>query len=57
MNNMNWIIISLIVALALIFVPIVLIWSLNTLFPLSIPLTFKTWMAAQFISILVWGYR
>jgi hypothetical protein len=30
-------------------VPVFLIWSLNTLFGLAIPYTFKTWVACAFL--------
>lgn len=47
---MKFLLIGLITILALIGVPIVLIWALNTLFPvLAIPLTLETWLAAFII--------
>ena len=47
-------IIVLFVVAVLICTPIALIWSLNTLFSvLSIPLTFKTWIAAFFITVMI----
>jgi multidrug efflux pump subunit AcrB len=41
--------------LAIIFVPLATIWSLNTLFPiLSIPYTFYSWLA---VMNLTWMYK
>ena len=34
--------------------PFILIWSVNTLFGLAIPITFKTLLAASFIIALIW---
>lgn len=39
----------------LLMMPFVSIWSLNTLFSLAIPLTFKTWCAAFALSAIVSG--
>lgn len=40
--------------LVIIFVPLVNIWALNTLFPvLAIPYTFKTWLATAILSSVV----
>lgn len=33
--------------------PIVVIWSLNTLFALAIPYTFKTWLATAFLTMVL----
>jgi len=41
--------------LAAAIVPLLLIWSLNTLFQTGIEYTFATWLAAMFISSLVVG--
>ena len=38
---------------AIVFLPFALIWSLNTLFNLSIAYGFKQWAAACFISFLI----
>lgn len=38
-----------------IFVPILIIWALNTLFGQGIALTFKTWLAAFILGALVKG--
>ena len=43
------------VILVIIFAPIAGIWSLNTLFGLTIPVTFDTWMAAFFLSAVFGG--
>jgi len=49
------IMISIVLALAII-MPIATIWSLNTLFPvLAIPLTFDTWVAAIVLGGVVGG--
>jgi multidrug efflux pump subunit AcrB len=43
--------------LAVIFVPLATIWSLNTLFPiLSIPYTFYSWLAVVVMN-LTWMYK
>ena len=39
----------------LVFGPIVVIWSLNTLFGLDIDYNFNTWAAAAFLSSVVAG--
>lgn len=44
----NFVVILLLIAV-LIFGPIALIWSINTLFGLGIAFTLKTWFAAFFI--------
>lgn len=41
--------------LAAAIVPLLLIWSLNTLFQSGIEYTFATWFASMFISSLVVG--
>jgi hypothetical protein len=43
----------LIIAVAVVTLPLVLIWSLNTLFGLGIAYTFRTWLAALFLGALV----
>ncbi len=45
----------LVVILAIIFVPLLAIWSLNTLFLLAIPYTIKTWAAALALSAMIGG--
>jgi hypothetical protein len=37
----------------IIFAPFILIWSLNTLFSLVIPFTFKTWVASFIVGVTV----
>lgn len=44
-----------VVIAAIIFVPLALIWSLNTLFGLTIPWTFKTWFAALVLGAVASG--
>lgn len=41
-----------VVVIAVVFWPAALIWALNVLFGLSIPFTFKTWLAAWIITSL-----
>lgn len=41
-----------IVVLAVVFGPLAIIWSLNVLFQLTIPYTFKTWAASLCLSSL-----
>lgn len=44
------IVLLLVIAVAIVIgMPIALIWALNTLFPLSIPYTVETWLAAFII--------
>lgn len=50
------ILVLLLAAIFLVLGPIVVIWSLNTLFTLAIPYTFKTWLAT-FIMIMVLSAR
>lgn len=47
------IILVLLWILAIIFLPLMGIWSLNTLFALTIAYTWKTWLAALFLILLV----
>lgn len=50
-------IVLVIAILAIIFVPLATIWSLNTLFPiLSIPYTFYSWLAVIVMN-LTWMYK
>lgn len=50
---MKYIIVFLIIAFFVLVGPIALIWSLNTLFNLSIAYTAETWLAAFIISSVV----
>ena len=50
---MIYIIIIPLIVLAFIFIPIALIWALNTLFALAIPFTVKTWAAALILGGIV----
>lgn len=45
------------VILALIFCPIALIWAITTLFPITIPLTLKTWFAALILLASLGGIK
>lgn len=45
------------IILLIVLAPICLIWSLNTLFGLTIAFTFKTWAAAFIVSMVVGGNR
>jgi hypothetical protein len=45
-----------IIVLAAVFAPFMTIWSLNTLFPqLDIPMNFYTWLAMEWINLMVIG--
>lgn len=47
MNTFATILAVIVVILAVVFGPFVMIWSVNTLFPVAaIPYTFETWVAA-----------
>lgn len=46
-------ILIVIVVLAVVFGPMAVIWSVNTLFNLTIPYTFKTWAASFCLSSLL----
>jgi len=41
----------LLLLLVLIFVPLAFIWSVNTLFGLTIPYTFETWVAVVMLQL------
>jgi hypothetical protein len=43
-------IVVLLIVLAVVFVPLALIWALNTLFGLAIAFTLKTWLAALLLA-------
>lgn len=46
----------MVLVLAAVFAPFMTIWSLNTLFPtLNIPMNFWTWLAMEWINIMVIG--
>lgn len=49
----NTIIVLAVIALILlvIFAPLAVIWSLNTLFPLAIPYNFYTWLAVVVMNL------
>ncbi len=44
-----------VVAAILVFMPLAAIWSLNTLFALTIPFAFATWLAAFVLSAVISG--
>ena len=45
-----------IIVIAAVFAPFMTIWSLNTLFPtLEIPMNFYTWLAMEWINLMVIG--
>jgi hypothetical protein len=43
------------IAVIIIFGPLVTIWAVNTLFELAIPYTFKTWLASLILGMIVSG--
>ena len=45
------------VGLVIVYVPLGLIWSLNVLFSLAIPYTFKTWCAITLLMTVLGGLR
>lgn len=50
-DNMKYLILFAFAVLLIVLGPVLIIWSLNTLFPvLAIPYTLETWVAAFFIS-------
>ena len=54
-SNIKMILIIVLAAFFIVFGPIVVIWSLNTLFGLNIEFNFNTWSAAFFLSSLISG--
>lgn len=52
---MNVLVVILFAAVAVTVVPLVAIWSLNTLFGLSIVMTWKTWFAALLLCGIISG--
>jgi hypothetical protein len=44
-----------VVAAIIVFMPLAAIWSLNTLFTLTIPYSFDTWLAAFVLSAVISG--
>lgn len=45
-----WFIFAVVVVVAIVCVPLALIWSVNTLFGTAITVSFKTWAAALILS-------
>ena len=39
------------------YIPLIAIWSVNTLFSMTIPYTLDTWMASTFLCVLFAGNR
>lgn len=51
MNEVEWLFMVLVIlGLFVIFGPLLAIWSVNTLFGLTIPYTLKTWFAAFWLT-------
>jgi hypothetical protein len=55
MTMLQMLILILLLALVVIFAPLLTIWSLNTLFGLSIGYTFFTWAATVWLQMSVFG--
>lgn len=52
--NGTWLVgLILFLLIVLVIGPVFTIWSLNTLFLLEIPVTFKTWMAAAWLAAVL----
>lgn len=49
----QFILLLIFAGLVIIFGPVLLIWSLNTLFALAIPFTLETWFAAAILGMLI----
>jgi hypothetical protein len=47
-----WIVGVFVIVLILVFYPLLIIWSLNTLFGLGIAYTLKTWLASSILTSL-----
>ena len=45
----------LLIAVLVVAAPLISIWALNTLFSLSIPYTFWTWLAMVWVNIVTFG--
>ena len=54
-SNVKMIFVILVALFFIVFGPIVVIWSMNTLFSLNIEYNFNTWAAAAFLSSLISG--
>ena len=50
-------ILIVLVGFIIVYVPLSLIWSLNVLFSLTIPYTFKTWCAMALMMTIIGGLR
>jgi hypothetical protein len=58
--NFKWVesLILIVLVMLVILGPIMIIWSLNTLFPvLDIPYTFATWTATIILVAIIGGFR
>jgi hypothetical protein len=53
MKNLSIVAVFVLILLAIIFFPFAVIWSLNTLFGLSIGYTFWTWLAVVVLSSII----
>jgi len=47
--------IFLLILFAVVFSPLISIWSLNTIFTTNIAYTFETWAATVWLTILIFG--
>lgn len=56
MNTVQALMLILLAVLLVIFGPLAIIWSLNTLFALAIPYTFWTWLAVVVLN-LTWASK
>lgn len=54
-NKKNTIGIIILVIIGIVIGPLVTIWSLNTLFKLGILYTWETWIAAAWLTVIVYG--
>jgi len=55
-TNSALLLIAFVILLAIV-APFAVIWSLNTLFALSIPFSLKTWLAAFFLLLAMGGIK
>jgi cellulose synthase/poly-beta-1,6-N-acetylglucosamine synthase-like glycosyltransferase len=56
MNDIVKLILLIILLLTIVFfAPFITIWSMNTLFALTIPYTFWTWVAMSWLSLVTFG--
>lgn len=55
MNNLKLVLLIVVLLLIVALAPFATIWSMNTLFSLSIEYTFWTWLATVWISLVTFG--